>query len=197
MAAEPSRDCHEQICPGCRARQTAWVFPAIRGRASEAPADAGRIDEGQASCFFHAEKPAAFPCDSCGRFLCSLCDLVIGEGHFCTVCFQAAKGKRPAPHSGLNARARESLFLPQNLAMLLAFYAPATLAGLYVMFLTAPAAVYVSIRYWKHPGGIQRRGRWRFAACALMGLAQIVCVIAFAVMMVKAWNVVMDKAASQ
>ena len=31
--------------------------------------------DGEASCYFHAHKRAAVPCDGCGRFLCSLCDL--------------------------------------------------------------------------------------------------------------------------
>ena len=39
--------------------------------------------EGEAACFYHAEKRATVACSACGRFLCALCDLDFSDHHFC------------------------------------------------------------------------------------------------------------------
>ena len=46
---------------------------------------------GEAACFYHAEKRAVVPCDACGRFLCALCDVTLGEKHYCPACLQTAR----------------------------------------------------------------------------------------------------------
>jgi hypothetical protein len=40
--------------------------------------------------------------------------------------------------------------------------------------ITAPIAIYIAIRYWKRPGSILPRTRFRFVLAILIALAQIV-----------------------
>ena len=49
--------------------------------------------EGEAVCFFHPSNRAALACDSCGRFVCSICDLPVGTRHLCPVCLSKGLGK--------------------------------------------------------------------------------------------------------
>lgn len=80
-------------CPQCR---TAFQFEALPalfagpriGRPGEA-----LVDAGEASCYFHPEKRATIACESCGRFLCALCDLEVDGRHICPSCFSAGRKK--------------------------------------------------------------------------------------------------------
>lgn len=81
------------VCPRCRTRAEFEVFPALfagprLGRPGEA-----LVDASEASCFFHAEKRAAVACESCGRFLCALCDLEMEGRHICPTCLAAGRKK--------------------------------------------------------------------------------------------------------
>lgn len=42
-----------------------------------------------------------------------------------------------------------------------------------ILFLTAPAAIFLSIRYWRKPLAMLHANRWRFVAAILVGLLQI------------------------
>lgn len=177
----------ERKCGICQTGQSVLVFPAIRGIAASPVAADATAEEGQATCFFHEGKPAVVPCGNCGRFLCDLCDLQIDKNHVCTLCVQAAREERPSSRAKPKIQVRDRIFLPQNMAVLLAFYSPATFFGLYLVFLSAPAAIYYSIRYWNHGGGIQRRGQWRFVVSLVMGLIQIASIAGIVIMIVWAW----------
>lgn len=179
IPVEASPDWVERECPSCHFKQVSVVFPAIRGLAPAVKAAAPVVD-GLAACFFHAAKPAVVPCGICGRFLCDLCDINIEKRHLCTLCLQAAQEEKSPVGAKPVEQVRERTYLPQNMALILAVYGPLSLMGLYVMFITAPAAVWISIRHWNHPGGIQRRGRWRLVVSLLAALIQIAGMIALA-----------------
>jgi hypothetical protein len=81
------------VCPRCRTRAEFEAFPALLagpriGRPGEA-----LVDASEASCFFHAEKRAVIACESCGRFLCALCDLEMEGRHICPTCLAAGRKK--------------------------------------------------------------------------------------------------------
>lgn len=81
------------VCARCRTSVEFEVFPALfagprLGRPGEA-----LVDASEASCFFHAEKRAAVACESCGRFLCALCDLEMEGRHICPTCLAAGRKK--------------------------------------------------------------------------------------------------------
>ncbi len=78
-------------CPVCRAAQEVILFPSFNRSPASAPAAQLVVAAGEAACFYHAEKRAVVPCDGCGRFLCALCDVTLGDKHYCPACLQSAR----------------------------------------------------------------------------------------------------------
>src|SRR6266853_1861952 len=77
-----------QNCPGCGTRVQVRIFPAI-AHLKFAGMPEALAAETEASCFYHPQNRAARPCDECGRFLCTLCELDIPGRTLCPVCFDA------------------------------------------------------------------------------------------------------------
>lgn len=78
-------------CPVCHAKQRVMLFPAFHHSPDAGASPQLILAAGEAACFYHAEKRAVVPCDACGRFLCALCDVKLGEQHFCPSCLQARR----------------------------------------------------------------------------------------------------------
>jgi hypothetical protein len=168
----------ERVCHWCNRELYVHAFPSLtKPRRAEAAGNAAPA-EGQAACYFHARKSAAVPCDACGRFLCDLCDLGFRGRHYCATCLDAAqKGKSEHAKEAADLL-KERAFLPQNVAILLSFYSPLTLFGLYLLPLTAPAALWFTFRYWNRNEGFQVRGRWRSWLAIILAISQILFVAA-------------------
>jgi hypothetical protein len=162
----------EGPCPLCQERLQVFAFPALE-RPLAAVATAKPAHDGQASCFFHAHKPAAVPCDACGRFLCDLCDFRFQDRHYCASCLGSAQSGEGASVPETAGLIRERVYLPQIAAWSLAFYGPLTLFGLYLIPFTAPASIWISIRHWKNREGFQVRGQWRFVGAIILSLLEI------------------------
>ncbi|MEW6488741.1 MAG: hypothetical protein AB1578_12620 [Thermodesulfobacteriota bacterium] len=152
-------------CPSCRRPVEVIAFPALlRGPEESRPGEI-LLAADQASCFFHPGKAAALACEGCGRFLCSLCDLSLGDEHLCAACLEAgrgvAAGTRPAP----------GRTLWDGVALSLAVF---PLALWFVTFATAPAAVYLGIRHWNDARRSPvPRTRLRNVLAILIGSAQL------------------------
>src|SRR6476469_5668757 len=85
---------HFAPCPYCEATMRIRVFPALIR--SESPAEAAPVvEEGESSCFYHPHKRAVVACESCGRFLCALCDIEFGDSHRCPNCLSSKTRKQP------------------------------------------------------------------------------------------------------
>jgi hypothetical protein len=154
-------------CPGCGTRVQAIVFPAIeRTRTGVLPEPLE--DQSEASCFYHPLSRAAAPCDECGRFLCRLCELEVDGRHLCPGCFQV----------GLQARKIRELdtkrTMYDSIALLLA-----TLPALLIWppIVTAPASLYFVFRYWKAPGSVAPRTRYRYYLSGVLALAEVVGIV--------------------
>ncbi len=146
------------------------VFPAFfRVPRVEA---AALVQEGDASCFYHARKSAAAVCDQCGRFLCSLCQVDFLGQNWCPVCIESRR-------VGGKLETRRTLYdtMALQLATLPLLLWPFTL-------ITAPSALYVVFRYWRAPGSLVPRTRARFYIALVLSVVQSGCwlwLIAFAV----------------
>ncbi len=177
----------EKPCPICQEKLRVYAFPAIQGPLVRRSGAAVAAMEGEAACFFHPHKRAAIPCDGCGRFLCTLCDLQFQGRHFCAACLDRAQrvGNGDAGAEPVLAEAgellKEKVFLHHNFAWVLAFYSPLTLFGMYLLPLTAPTALWFSLRHWKRRDGFQIRGRWRAWASAVLAGLQLTLLAALAV----------------
>ncbi|MBI5528210.1 MAG: hypothetical protein HY897_17900 [Deltaproteobacteria bacterium] len=153
-------------CPSCGARTRIDVFPALFRGIGPAPAAQGVSGEMEASCFFHEGKKAVVPCEGCGRFLCSLCDIDFDGRHLCPHCVEVGKTK------GTLANIETQRVLYDNVALFIAVVP--LLACYFFTFVTAPIALYVAIRYWNAPSSIIARTKARAVAAIALACLQIV-----------------------
>lgn len=164
-------------CPRCRTRLRADVFPAHFAGLGGGAAPETIVAEGDASCFYHHGKRAVLPCDACGRFLCALCDVELGGRHLCPACMEGQKKK------GQLAALETERTLYDRIALSMAVY---PLLLFYLTVLTAPAAIFVSIRYWKAPGSLVRGKKASFIAAIVISVIEIAGWIALAVFLFRA-----------
>jgi hypothetical protein len=155
------------------------VFPALyraipRGQGGETVLVAE-----ESTCFYHAEKKAIVPCEGCGRFLCGLCDMEINGKHLCPNCMERGVKKGKLVDLQNQRPLYDSIALALATIPLLIFY---------FTLLTAPAAIYVAIRYWNAPTSILPRGKSRFVIAIILAALQIMgWVLLFTVLISKRW----------
>jgi hypothetical protein len=152
----------EAVCTLCGASNQARVFPA----AFQAPA---RVEteaalEGEATCYDHPGKRAVAACQQCGRFVCQLCAVALGEATWCPSCVAAGAGRAKAANLESSRTLYDSVALVTPLISLLMW--PLTL-------ITAPGTIVLAIAKWRAPLSLVRRSRWRFVAAILIGLAEV------------------------
>ena len=153
-----------EACQACGAALLVAVFPAFsRGIAQGTAGETIRADM-EAGCFFHPQKKAVVPCESCGRFLCALCDVELDGRHLCPACLEAGRKKGQLPHLETHRILYDNCALGAALLPLLVW--PVTLV-------TAPIAIYVAIRYWKAPGSFIPRTHFRSLLAILIALLQM------------------------
>ena len=151
-------------CGQCGVALEAHVFPALFRPVQTAAPAALIVAEGEAGCFYHPQKRAVAHCDACGRFVCSLCDVEVNGQHLCPACLET--GRKKGRLSNLDNRRTLYDSLALTLTLLPVLFWPVTL-------MTAPAAVFVAVRYWKKPGSVVRRSKTRFVLAIVIALIQI------------------------
>ena len=151
-------------CPSCNAMCRVDAFPALIKERPEGQSGETLLIDQEASCYYHPGKKAVVPCDACGRFLCSLCEVEFNDAHLCLPCLEAGKKKGKLK----NLENQEILF--DNIALYLSIGA---VLMWFITFITAPAVIYIVIRYWKQQPRIIPRSRIRFVAAFLIAGVQI------------------------
>lgn len=153
-------------CSYCSRQTYAFAFPALVRPSEQANSGEQILVEGDASCFFHPQKKAEISCEHCGRFLCSLCDIEFGGQHLCAACIEAGKKKKTLK------TLEDRRVLYDDLALALAIV-PMIL--FYVVVITAPISIFMSIRHWNSPSSIiPRRTKLRFTFAILISVMQLV-----------------------
>jgi hypothetical protein len=152
------------VCRVCGKTLEVHLFPVLfRSDAMGTTSDSVVLDD-QTRCFFHDGKPAIRPCDSCGRFLCSLCDLELGERHLCPTCVESGKAKGKLQSLENRRLLWDEVALSMSILPLLLFW---------LTILTAPAVLFLIVRHWRSPGSILPRTRTRFVIAGLLAVTQI------------------------
>jgi len=147
-------------CPGCDSQLITAAFASLISGPSQTGSGQVLIDEDQASCFYHPNKTASVPCDNCGRFLCSLCDVDFGGKSICPACIE-----NYGDNSSATSMDTERV-LYDKLAMGLAIIPT---------FITQIVALFLAIKHWTSPITIPPRHplRWRWIATVLIALAEL------------------------
>jgi hypothetical protein len=155
-------------CPGCGQWLQVEVFPALFRKSNPGQRPELLMVEGESSCFYHPQKKAVIPCDSCGRFLCALCDCHVKDQHLCPACLQS--GQKKTSIAGLE----DMRALHSRQALIL---------SILPFFLTGVAAIIVALRYRKEPGSLVQPMTWAFPVALVLGSLQVLfflTLIAFA-----------------
>jgi uncharacterized paraquat-inducible protein A len=152
------------VCTACGAQNQVHAFPAILG-AAEAPSRAEAAAEGEAACYDHPSKRAVAACAQCGRFVCQLCSVDLGQGVWCPSCVAAGAGSARTAKLETYRDLYDSMALTLPLASLL-LWPLAPLAALASLVLTGMR--------WKRPLSLVRRSRWRFMAAIAFSLVDLV-----------------------
>jgi len=152
-------------CPACLTRILVEVYPAQLAPPAIGSAGEALLLEGESSCFYHVTKRAVVACESCGRFLCALCDVDLNGRHLCTACLQTGKRKGKLKHLENRRTLYDRMALMLALLPMLIFY---------FTILTAPATIYVVLRHWNSPGTVVGRGRWRMVVAFIVATLQII-----------------------
>jgi hypothetical protein len=153
-------------CSGCGVHLRADVFPAAYRRTENGKPSESLKNTKEAGCFYHPDKRAVIHCSMCGRFLCALCDLEFGERNLCPACLEIGNKKQQ-----LENLANDRI-LYDNIALFLSVI-PFTFILWFLSFITAPAALFVVIRYWKAPSSLLPRSKVRFVVAFILAGLQI------------------------
>ncbi len=158
-------------CPSCDARICVVYFPAAFRETTAGKSGETLVVEDEAGCFYHPGKKAEIPCSICGRFLCALCDVELSGRHLCPPCIEAEN--KPASGNETNeADISNHRILYDKIALMLAVL-PLFPIFWFFSFMTAPAAIYIVIRYWKSPLSIFTTHRLWFVVSMIIAIGQI------------------------
>jgi len=151
-------------CPSCGVAMRTLVFPAALRRMERVQHATPLEADAEASCFYHPGNRASTVCDECGRFLCDICRVHMGERRLCPGCIAAAQALEK------NTALETSRTLYDEMALGLAVY---PLLMWFVTIVTAPAVLFIVIRYWNAPRGVIPRTKVRFVIAAVLALMQL------------------------
>ncbi len=151
-------------CPSCGSPFDAWLFPASLHPMAQATPSEQALD-GEATCYNHVTRKAVLVCESCGRFLCSLCDLETNQRHYCPSCFEARQS------AGRLGQLPTQLLRYDRIVLALSLFS--ALLCCWPSFLTAPAVFFMAFRYWNAPGSESAGARVGIVSSVVLSLLQL------------------------
>lgn len=153
----------ENLCPSCYRSVRLLLFPAIENAAQPKEYVPATLREAtESACFEHPTKRAVNVCESCGRFVCGLCETEIDGRISCPGCVGGEV---------LREQQNRRRTLYDSIALALAIW-PVFLM-FYVGLLAAPITLYVVIRHWRKPGSLIPRNKWRFVVAGILAVAEL------------------------
>lgn len=167
-----------QPCANCARLISIDAFPALFTSVLGNTTGERLVADEEASCFYHSGKKAEVVCDTCGRFLCALCDIELNGAHTCPRCLSASGAKTG------EIRVLPEAMMYDKIALYLAVVPMLLLFTIYFTFVTAPVCLFVVIRYWSRMKSEVPRTRWRFVVAAVIASLQLLSWGALAVALV-------------
>jgi hypothetical protein len=157
-------------CTSCHRELQVRVLPAVFGAANKPPAlPPGEGQEGETWCFYDPSRKASHSCSHCGVFVSEAWAAKWGEEVVCLKCLDELRT------TSLDTRFQSKRVLWDNVVLGLAvgpwllsvafvftlfFYFLAMFSTLLTL-ITAPAALFVGLRYWNAPRSLVPRGKGR------------------------------------
>ncbi len=156
-------------CPSCGVSLKIEVFPAFFKDIGPGKSAETLVVDHEAGCFYHPQKKAVIPCDSCGRFLCAMCDIELNDRHLCPNCLETNRKK------GKLTQLEKRRTLYDAIALRLSVYPVILLFfGWFFTIVTAPMSIFIAIRYWNAPSSlVPRRPKFRFVMAILFSSLQL------------------------
>lgn len=152
-----------QRCRHCGTRQLTALYPTLWRRRSSGDAPRPRRSEGETACYFHAENAPECACADCGRYICALCAITADSATRCPACTDLRIAALRGEQRIGERVAHEKTAL--GVAALPFLFPPITLV-------TAPIALYLSIRHWRTPSTPHIRTRLPLAIAFFLAGAQ-------------------------
>jgi len=164
-------------CRFCGSETQALVFPAMFAPPAIPTAAEMAAGAGDATCFYHATKRADAPCSQCGRFLCALCSVQLSGAVWCPECIEAGRTRKRVVNLENQRTLHDSMALALSTWPLVLFFYPS--------LITAPAALFFSIYFWKSPTSIVRRHpKFRLVLAIILSILQIAVWITLVIFMI-------------
>ncbi len=151
-------------CPNCGVPIRVDAFPALLQNVTPGENGERLILDDDAGCYYHPDKKAVIACESCGRFLCALCDLEMHGRHLCAACLETGTKTK----SIKTLETRRTLY--DNMALHISIV---SLLFWFFSFITAPVVIYLVVRHWRSQSSIMPRTKIRFMAAFLIAGLQI------------------------
>lgn len=155
-----------EICSGCGAQARVDVYPAALNTGPKQDSNELAIADDEAGCFYHPQKKAVVHCSSCGRFLCSLCDVEMDGAHICFTCMESGKKKNTLKNLENNRTLYDSITI--RVACI-----PLTGILWFMVFFTAPIALFMVFWFWNAPSSIIPRTKIRMVFAFILSVIQI------------------------
>ena len=155
------------VCNSCGVKLRVDVFPAVNRPPATAISNEAVTTGTEAGCFYHPAKKAVVHCATCGRFLCALCDLDINDLHLCAACLEIGRKEKTI------ANLESHRVLYDKIALFLAVI-PFSFVLWFFSIFTAPAAIFVAVRYWRTPCSIMSGTKFRLMLAIFFAGSQII-----------------------
>ncbi len=152
-------------CPQCRTLTRADLFNAFHRPQGKGQNGELVQTQGEAECFYHPGKKAVIACSSCGRLLCALCEIPLDGQTMCTTCLQAGRKKQQIRSLDKGRTHYDTIALHLAFWPMLFFFFPT--------LFTAPAVIFVVLRFWNSTRSIIPRTKFRYVLAFLLACVQI------------------------
>ncbi len=150
-------------CGSCGAVTWLAVFPAALEAPKSSHADLV-ADEAEASCFYHQGKRAHVHCDSCGRFLCKLCQIELGGQNLCPTCLETGQKTRTLSRLDNQRTLYDTVALALSTIPILAVWP---------IVICAPISIFITIWNWKKPLSVLPRTKVRYILAIVFALLDL------------------------
>ena len=185
-------------CPTCSKQVQVTLLPALYKASLQHPPALPEQPPapGEPACFYNPNRRATKVCDHCGVFVSDAWAAKWGSQTVCLKCIEDLRSK----HKDTRFEAKRTLW--DNIALLLAV-GPWVLAGMLIAtfflypfgfmcilltVITAPASIFVALRYWNAPRSLVPRGRGRLVLALSLSLVQMGLWVAGILVLVAQFN---------